>query len=219
MEFLDLLHPVTSPSSSPFLPSSSSSCGHGHAQQLTKKTVILLPFCVARPAAWFVCAESKSREKTIISQRRWFDLLLAAMPEKIMDKVLDVGITFRKIFLMTCWRPVFWRPTPCLTTRRWTCSSSPSLCVARSSPTDVGQHAGLLSLWHGKDHHVPSDFLGRKGRVRFSIVMHLWWHRTHVWGGGMHSQASQDHRSHVIETGSAGAHSWACNASRKLCLA
>ncbi len=44
--------------------------GHGHAQQLKEKTVILLPFWAARPAAWFVFAESKFREKTIISQRR-----------------------------------------------------------------------------------------------------------------------------------------------------
>jgi hypothetical protein len=34
--------------------------------------------------------ESKFREKAIISQRRWFDLLLTALPEKVLDQVMDV---------------------------------------------------------------------------------------------------------------------------------
>ncbi len=42
--------------------------------------VILLPFWVARVAM----------EKGNISQRRRFDLLLAAMPEKILDQVMDM---------------------------------------------------------------------------------------------------------------------------------
>jgi hypothetical protein len=50
--------------------------GHGDALQ-KEKTVILLPFRAARPAAWFAFTESKFREKAIISQRRRFDLLLA----------------------------------------------------------------------------------------------------------------------------------------------
>jgi hypothetical protein len=63
--------------------------GHGDAWQ-KEKTVTLPPFWAARPAAWFAFAESKFREKAIISQRRRFDLLLAAMPEKILDQVMDV---------------------------------------------------------------------------------------------------------------------------------
>jgi hypothetical protein len=63
--------------------------GHGDALQ-KEKTVILPPFWVASPAAWFAFAESKFREKAIISQWRRFDLLLAAMPEKILDQVMDV---------------------------------------------------------------------------------------------------------------------------------
>ncbi len=63
----------------------------GHSEALQKeKTVTLLPFCVARPATWFAFAASKFREKAIISQWRRFDLLLAAMPEKILDQVMDV---------------------------------------------------------------------------------------------------------------------------------
>jgi hypothetical protein len=61
--------------------------GHGDALQ-KEKMVTLPPFWVARPVAWF--AESKFREKAIIPQRRRFDLLLAAMPEKIFDQVMDV---------------------------------------------------------------------------------------------------------------------------------
>ncbi len=76
---------------------------------------------------------------------------------------------------------------------------------------DVSQHAGLLSLWHGKDHHVPSDFLGREGRVRFSIVMHIFGDIAPMCGGGGERHAfSGLTRSHVIETGSAGAHSCMC---------
>ena len=63
--------------------------GRGDALQ-KEKTVTLPPFWAARPAAWFAFAESKFREKAIISQRRRFDLLLAAMPEKILDQVMDV---------------------------------------------------------------------------------------------------------------------------------
>jgi len=63
--------------------------GHGNALQ-KEKTVTLPPFWAARPAAWFAFAESKFREKAIISQRRRFDLLLAAMPERILDQVMDV---------------------------------------------------------------------------------------------------------------------------------
>ncbi len=71
MEFLDLLYPViisfltaiaVSSVVFVFLLQRWSLAGHGHAQQLKEKTVILLPFCVARPAAWFVFAESKFRE-------------------------------------------------------------------------------------------------------------------------------------------------------------
>ncbi len=40
--------------------------GHGNALQ-KEKTVTLPPFWAARPAAWFAFAESKFREKAIIS--------------------------------------------------------------------------------------------------------------------------------------------------------
>ncbi len=73
-----------------FLPQRWSLAGHSDAQQPKEKTVILLPFCAARPAAWFAFAESKFREKAIISQWRRFDLLLAAMPGKILDQVMDM---------------------------------------------------------------------------------------------------------------------------------
>jgi hypothetical protein len=63
--------------------------GHGDALQ-KEKTVILPPFWVARPAAWFAFAESQFREKAIIFQRRRFDLLLATLPEKIRDQVMEV---------------------------------------------------------------------------------------------------------------------------------
>jgi hypothetical protein len=61
-----------------------------------EKTVILPAFWKARPAAWFAFAESQFREKAIISQRSRFDLLLAAMPEKILDQVMDVVVAFRR---------------------------------------------------------------------------------------------------------------------------
>ncbi len=80
MEFLDLLYPVIISILEVFVAVSSvvfvfllqrrSLAGHGHAQQLKEKTVILSPFLAARKAAGFVFAESKFREKTIISQRR-----------------------------------------------------------------------------------------------------------------------------------------------------
>jgi hypothetical protein len=57
--------------------------------QLKKKTVILMPFWAARPTARFAFAESKFQEKDIISKWQQFDLLLAAMPEKILDQVID----------------------------------------------------------------------------------------------------------------------------------
>jgi hypothetical protein len=64
--------------------------GHGDSQQQKERSVILPPFWITRPAAWFVFAESKFREKAIISQRRRFDLLLAALPERVLDQVMDV---------------------------------------------------------------------------------------------------------------------------------
>jgi hypothetical protein len=60
---------------------------HGDAQQQNK--TILLPFWVARPAAWFAFAESKFRENAVFSQEQRFNLLLAAMPEKILDQIMD----------------------------------------------------------------------------------------------------------------------------------
>jgi hypothetical protein len=55
-----------------------------------EKTVILPPFWAARPVARFIFTERKSFVKRQ-SQRRRFDLLLAAMPEKIMDLIMDVA--------------------------------------------------------------------------------------------------------------------------------
>jgi hypothetical protein len=46
-------------------------------------------FWAARPLAWFNFAERKFWEKAIIPQSRRFDLL-AAMPEKILEQVMDV---------------------------------------------------------------------------------------------------------------------------------
>ncbi len=56
------------------------------------------------------------------NQRR-FDLLLAAMPEKVLDQIMDV-IENWKLF---CWRLTLWQ-----TRKRWTSSSSPSCWVAGS---------------------------------------------------------------------------------------
>jgi hypothetical protein len=50
----------------------------------------LASFWAARPSAWFAFAERTFWEKAIIPQRLRFDLLLAAMPEKILDQVMDV---------------------------------------------------------------------------------------------------------------------------------
>jgi hypothetical protein len=50
--------------------------------------VVILGCC--RPAAWFAFAESKFPEKAVLSQRRCFDLFLAAMRENILDQVMDV---------------------------------------------------------------------------------------------------------------------------------
>jgi hypothetical protein len=47
----------------------------------------LPPFWAAMLVASFAFARDKFREKSIISQ---FDLLLATMPEKILDQVMDV---------------------------------------------------------------------------------------------------------------------------------
>jgi hypothetical protein len=52
---------------------------HGDAQQQKEKSVILPLFWASRPAAWFGFA----RRRWFLRQRR-FDLLLAAMPEKIL---------------------------------------------------------------------------------------------------------------------------------------
>jgi hypothetical protein len=46
----------------------------------------MLPCC---HVVWFAFAESKFREKTIISQWRRFELLLAAMLEKVLEQVMD----------------------------------------------------------------------------------------------------------------------------------
>jgi hypothetical protein len=48
--------------------------------------VAMLPCC---HVVWFAFAESKFREKTIISQWRRFELLLAAMLEKVLEQVMD----------------------------------------------------------------------------------------------------------------------------------
>jgi hypothetical protein len=63
---------------------------HGDSPQQGEKSVILPPFWTTRPAAWFIFVESKFREKNIISQRRRFDFLLAALPERVLDQVMDV---------------------------------------------------------------------------------------------------------------------------------
>jgi hypothetical protein len=63
---------------------------HVGSKQQKEKIGILPPFWVARPAAWFTFAENKFCEKAVNSQRRHFDLLLAAIPEKILDNIMDV---------------------------------------------------------------------------------------------------------------------------------
>jgi hypothetical protein len=62
----------------------------GQQGQEREKTVVLPPFWASRPAAWFAFAESKFRQKAVDSQRKMFDLLLAALPEKVLDQVMDV---------------------------------------------------------------------------------------------------------------------------------
>jgi hypothetical protein len=97
MEFLDLLHLVVVANLPIFIAAAFvfvflqrrwSLMVHGDALQQKEKTIILPPFWAARPVSLFAFAESKLNEKTIISQRRRFDLLLAAMPEKILDQVM-----------------------------------------------------------------------------------------------------------------------------------
>jgi hypothetical protein len=55
-----------------------------------EKTVILLPFWAARLAAWFAYAQSKFCKKALNSQQKGFNLLLAAIPENILDNIMDV---------------------------------------------------------------------------------------------------------------------------------
>jgi hypothetical protein len=74
--------------------------GHGDGLQ-KEKTVILPPYWAARLAAWFAFAEGKFREKDIISQWRRFDVLLAAKPEKILDRSWTWWTTFRRTSPMT----------------------------------------------------------------------------------------------------------------------
>jgi hypothetical protein len=45
--------------------------------------------------------QSKFREKAINSQRQWFDLLLAALPEKVLDQVMDVVDNIQRTSPMT----------------------------------------------------------------------------------------------------------------------
>jgi hypothetical protein len=59
----------------------------------------LLPFWAARPAAWFAYAESKFCKKAVTSQQRHFDLLLAAILEKILDNIMDVVNNIPEDFL------------------------------------------------------------------------------------------------------------------------
>jgi hypothetical protein len=90
MEFLDLLYltvvyilaifVVVSSVVFVFLQQRWSLAGHGDAQQQKEKTVIFLG---GQVGTLFDFAESKFREKAIIYQWRRFDLLSAAMPEKI----------------------------------------------------------------------------------------------------------------------------------------
>jgi hypothetical protein len=52
--------------------------------------VILLLFWAARPAAWFVFSVGKFQEKAVVSQCQQFDILLVALPEKILYQIMDV---------------------------------------------------------------------------------------------------------------------------------
>ncbi len=40
--------------------------------------------------AWFAFTDSMFWEKAAVSQRQRFDLILAAMPEKILDRIMDM---------------------------------------------------------------------------------------------------------------------------------
>jgi hypothetical protein len=63
--------------------------GHGDSNLQKEKTVILPPFWAAWPAAWFAYAKSKFRKKAVTSQQRRFDFLLVAIPEKILNNIMD----------------------------------------------------------------------------------------------------------------------------------
>jgi hypothetical protein len=65
--------------------------------------VILPPFWAARPAPWFGFAESNFREKPVVSQWRYFDLLSAAMPEKVLDVITNLD---RQVVIHACKK--FW---------------------------------------------------------------------------------------------------------------
>jgi len=53
-------------------------------------TVTLPPFLASRLGAWFAFVESKFSEKAVDKQARKFVLLLAALPEKVLDQMIDV---------------------------------------------------------------------------------------------------------------------------------
>jgi hypothetical protein len=65
--------------------------GHGNSKLQKEKMVVLPTFWAARPAAWFAYSESKFCKKAVTSQQQRFYFLLAAIPEKILDNIMDVA--------------------------------------------------------------------------------------------------------------------------------
>jgi hypothetical protein len=93
----------------------------GFQQQEKDRTVTLPPFWTRRPAAWFAFAEIKFREKSVDKQARNFDLLLAALPKKVQDQMMDVidNVLADVPYDTSKARFLERRPTRCRTRRKW----------------------------------------------------------------------------------------------------
>ncbi len=84
-----------------------------------------------------------------------FDLLLAAMPGKVWDQITDMVENVPEAYPYV--------KLKALLLETHTLSNQEKMDVllqiqAVGRPelnTDVGHHAGLMSLWHGTVHHVP----------------------------------------------------------------
>jgi hypothetical protein len=120
-------------------------------QRWSLKTDILPPFWAARPASWFAFAEGKFREKAIISQWRHLDLLLAAMSEKILDQVMDVVDNIPEDFPYATLKSLLLET---LSDHEKSEILYKSAFGWPETVSDAGQHAGLLSCWHGTYNNI-----------------------------------------------------------------